>query len=259
MDKTKLSVEPTHRFTGRVEAYQRFRSRYPRETIPLLQERCGLTHKSVIADIGAGTGMLAELFLENGNRVVAVEPNAEMRAACEKLIERYPRLTCINATAEETGLPAASADFVTAGRALHWFDLEKCRREFSRIVRASGWIVFASLGPHRGSEPIAKDYQELLGEYGIDFALLRERFHLGDAVREFFAGGQFEEAEFPRAEAMTFEELEGYTVSLSVTPKPDHPRYPSMQKALREYFAHYESGGKLRLPMNCKLHFGQLG
>jgi hypothetical protein len=36
-----LPVNPTERFTGRVDAYRRYRSRYPREIIPWLRERCG--------------------------------------------------------------------------------------------------------------------------------------------------------------------------------------------------------------------------
>src|SRR5579872_2324278 len=85
----QVIAKPTERFSSRVEAYRRFRSRYPREITAVLEERCGLTHDSVVADVGAGTGMLAEVFLENGNRVFAVEPNADMRAVCEELEERY--------------------------------------------------------------------------------------------------------------------------------------------------------------------------
>ena len=55
------------RFTGRVEEYERYRLRYPGEVIRTLTERCGLTREHLVADIGAGTGMLAELFLEHGS------------------------------------------------------------------------------------------------------------------------------------------------------------------------------------------------
>src|SRR5690349_21932006 len=42
----------------------------------------------VVADIGSGTGLLTKIFLENGNRVFAVEPNAAMRAAGEEYLDR---------------------------------------------------------------------------------------------------------------------------------------------------------------------------
>jgi SAM-dependent methyltransferase len=251
------SVNPTGRFTGRVEAYRRYRSRYPREIIPMLQERCGLTPASIVADIGAGTGMLAEVFLENGNRVFAVEPNSEMRAACEELRPQFPALTCIDGTAEETSLPGQSIDFVVVGRAFHWFDHARCRREFMRILRPGGWVVLAGQGPRRGTEPVQQDYQAIIRAHGLDYATLRDRYNVAAAARQFFAGGTLQEAEFPRAEELTYEGLEGHTLSLSVTPQRDHPRFPAMQRALKDYFEKYQRDGKVRLPMNCQVHFGQ--
>jgi SAM-dependent methyltransferase len=258
MNELDPSLKPTERFSGRVEAYRRFRSRYPREIIPLLEGRCALTRESIVADIGAGTGMLAELFLENGNRVLAVEPNPDMRAACEELEPRYPLLTCIDGTAEETHLADHSVNFVAIGRALHWFDQEKCRPEFIRILRDGGWVVLASQGPHTRPEPVIMEFQAILKEHGLDFARLLHRYDLDSAARRLFAGGEFHEAEFESPEEMTYEELEGFMLSLSVTPQPGHPGFPAMQQALHEYFARHESGGKIHIPMTCKIHFGHL-
>ena len=252
------SLKPTERFSSRVEAYRRFRSRYPGEIIALLEERCALTRESVVADVGAGTGMLAELFLANGNRVFAVEPNADMRAACEELVARYPHLTCVDGTAEETHLADRSVDFVAVGRALHWFDQEKCRPEFVRILREGGWVVLANQGPDRRSESVIREFQDILKTHGLDYAHMRKRYDIESAARKFFAHSEFHEMEFASPEEMTYEELEGFTLSLSVTPQPGHPGFPAMQQALRQYFAHHESGGKIRMPMTCKIHFGQL-
>jgi SAM-dependent methyltransferase len=252
------SLKPTERFSSRVEAYRRFRSPYPREIVPVLERRCGLTPESIVADVGAGTGMLAELFLENGNRVFAVEPNADMRAVCEELVERYPRLACIGGTAEETRLADHSVDFVAVGRALHWFDQERCRPEFIRILREGGWAVLASQGPHERREPVIREFQTLLKEHGLDFARMRKRYDIESAARDFFAGCEFHEAEFASAQIMSYEELEGFMLSLSVTPQPGHPGFSAMQQALQQYFARHESGGKIHMPMNCKIHFGHL-
>ena len=116
------------RFSGRVEEYARFRERYdPSIILPLLNEWCGLLPEWTIADIAAGTGMLSDVFLANGNRVLAVEPNAEMRGACRELHEGEPQLEIMNGTAEATGLPDASVQMVAVGRALHWLDLYAMR------------------------------------------------------------------------------------------------------------------------------------
>lgn len=256
--KAEFIAKPTERFSSRVEAYRRFRSRYPRDITAVLEERCGLTHESVVADVGAGTGMLAEVFLENGNRVFAVEPNADMRAVCEELEERYPQLTCIDGTAEETRLADHSVDFVGVGRALHWFDQAKCRPEFVRILRAGGWVVLASHGPHTRTEPSIKEFQKILREHGTDYGPLRRRYDIEAAAKQFFGDNEIHEAQFPDTEEMTYDQLEGYALSLSVIPQPGHPGFPAMQRALQEYFARHESGGKVQMPMTCKLHFGHL-
>ena len=258
MDASEHPVNPTGRFTGRVEAYRRYRSRYPREIIPLLREQCGLTPESVVADIGAGTGMLSEPFLENGNRVFAVEPNAEMRAACEELTARFPQLVCVDGTAERTGLAGHSIDLIAVGRAFHWFDHDRCRGEFERILRLGGWVVVAGLGPRRGKEPVQQEYQAILREHGIDYSRLHDRYNVEQAIKRFFEHGVLQEAEFPGSEELTYEGLEGHTLSLSVTPQPDHPGFPAMQDALKVYFEKHQREGKMSLPVNCHIYMGQL-
>ncbi|HXZ78447.1 MAG TPA: class I SAM-dependent methyltransferase, partial [Terriglobales bacterium] len=58
--------DPKKRFSNRVEDYARYRPSYPRAILRTLIAECGLTPEWRIADIGSGTGKLAELFLDNG-------------------------------------------------------------------------------------------------------------------------------------------------------------------------------------------------
>jgi SAM-dependent methyltransferase len=257
MNASKAPLDNTQRFTGRVDAYRRYRSRYPVQIIPLLIERCGLAPASIVADIGAGTGMLSERFLENGNRVFAVEPNAEMRAACEELASQYPGLTCISGTAEETGLPDHAVDFIVIGRAFHWFDRSRCRPEFLRILCPQGWVMIAGLGQRRGSEPLELDYEAILHQYGIDYAAHRNRYAVGAAARQFLSG-DVQKAEFPSVEELTYEALQGRMLSLSVTPRPDDPRFAPFEAALQAYFEKYQRNGTIHLPVNCKVYVGRL-
>src|SRR5215212_6806751 len=111
--------DPRQRFTGRVESYARYRPSYPRAVLELLTAECGLTSASVVADVGSGTGILSELFLENGNRVIGIEPNEEMRAAGDRLIGDHPRFTSAAGSAESTTLEDACVDFPIAGQAFH--------------------------------------------------------------------------------------------------------------------------------------------
>src|SRR4051812_25221834 len=105
------------RFSNRVDDYIKYRPGYPARVIDLLTAECSLTPGHVVADIGSGTGILSELFLQHGNEVIGVEPNAEMRAAGERFLANYPKFTSTAGFAEQTSLADASVDFVTAAQA----------------------------------------------------------------------------------------------------------------------------------------------
>src|ERR1051326_2623782 len=93
----------TQRFSSRVENYVRYRPGYPKEIVNVLNKECGLDPSWTIADIASGTGIFTRLLLENGNRVLGVEPNADMRHAGEEYLKQYPKFSSVAGTAEATG------------------------------------------------------------------------------------------------------------------------------------------------------------
>src|SRR5437879_10735104 len=103
--------DPTQRFSKRVENYLRYRPHYPSQLLELLKADCGLGPEAMIADVGSGTGILAEMFLVKGSSVLGIEPNREMREAGERLLASYPRFRSIAGMAEATTLPNQSVDF----------------------------------------------------------------------------------------------------------------------------------------------------
>ena len=76
------------RFTNRVADYVKYRPRYPEAVLEFLQDELGLTTKSVIADVGSGTGLLAELFLKNGNYTLSLHDALPIigRASCRERV-----------------------------------------------------------------------------------------------------------------------------------------------------------------------------
>jgi ubiquinone/menaquinone biosynthesis C-methylase UbiE len=132
----------TSLFSGRVQNYIKYRPTYPLAFLNLLAEKCELTPASVIADVGSGTGILTELLLKNGNPVFAIEPNAEMRSAAEKMLGRYPNFTSVGAGAEATTIRSQSVDFVTAAQSFHWFDHPSARVEFIRILEPAAGLCW---------------------------------------------------------------------------------------------------------------------
>jgi ubiquinone/menaquinone biosynthesis C-methylase UbiE len=247
------------RFSGRVADYERYRLRYPIAVIEILTARCGLRREDLIVDVGAGTGMLSEVFLENGNAVVAVEPNDEMREACERLAAAWPGLTVKNGTAEATGLEDASVDFIAVGRAFHWFDHGKTAVEFRRILRQGGWMALVSNSRVRDDSPQSVEYEAMLREYGTDYAENRERYEIAPKVDAFFAGGELFREESFSEQRLTLEELIGQTQSFSVAPSPGQKNFEELQSALRTYFAKWQVDGAIVMRNVCKVACGRFG
>jgi SAM-dependent methyltransferase len=246
-------TEHGERFTGRVSDYEKFRLRYPIAVLDVLKERCGLTTSSVVADVGAGTGMLAKLFLENGNPVIAVEPNAEMREACERLRERYAGLSVVAAAAEATTLADASVDFVSVGRAWHWFDRKRAVVEFRRILRPRGWLVLVTNRRSKDASVDAKEYEEILMEFGTDYRELQSEYRVYDDMAPVFAEGAVVRETIHGEQILTLEEFLGQTQSSSVAPMPGDAKYAGMQQALRDFFARFQCDGTLRMGTVCSV------
>src|SRR5262245_49009958 len=93
-------LDPTGRFTQRADDYAVYRPTYPAAAIDAILDGLGAPARLVAADVGAGTGIASRLLAERGVRVLAVEPNAAMRAVAAA----HPRVEAHVGTAEATGL-----------------------------------------------------------------------------------------------------------------------------------------------------------
>ena len=250
-------LDPTKRFSNRVENYTKYRPTYPPAIIPLLERECGLTPASVIADLGSGTGLLSELFLKHGNQLFGVEPNPEMRLAGEKQMRHYPNFTSVAGAAETTTLASQSIDFITAGQAFHWFNRERARVEFERILKPGGWVVVAWNGFRVEASALNASYQKLVLKYGTDYEAVRHELVASD-VQSFFAPGSCRFARFNFQQLFDREGFQGRLLSSSFAPEPGHPDYAAMLSELREIFDANQKNGKAVFDYETELYYGQL-
>lgn len=248
----------TERFSSRVENYVKYRPGYPQEIIELFKEECGLTQASVIADVGSGTGILSEMFLKNGNMVYAVEPNRLMRQAGERLLQQYPNFKSIEGAAEATTLADGSVDFVTAGQAFHWFDREKARREFLRILKPAGWTALIWNERRTDTTPFLMAYERMLIEYGTDYQIVNHANLDDETIALFFAPSDFRLRTFETRQVFDFERLKGRLLSSSYTPEEGHPNYSRMLSELERIFHEYEASGEVAFEYDTKIYYGQL-
>lgn len=248
-------TDPKERFSGRVKNYVRYRPGYPRAVLDLLRSECGLTSDSVVADVASGTGLLSELFLENGNRVYGVEPNAEMREAGEHRLERYDRFTSVAGSAEETMLEAESVDFVVVGQAFHWFDPDAARAEFIRVLRSGGWVALLWNEMREGATPFMKAYERLIREYKTEEY---KPFDLPGEVCSFFDPGAFEAESFEHQQTFDLDGLKGRMLSSSYVPQAGHPGYNTMMEDLEEIFGTYQEDGRVSIEYETLAYYGRL-
>jgi SAM-dependent methyltransferase len=250
-------MNTVERFSARVESYVKYRPGYPTEIVDFLTNDYGLTPDSVIADIGSGTGKLSEIFLRNGNRVLAVEPNAPMRKAAEQLLSNYSGFVSIDGSAESTTLEPASADFITAGQSFHWFDQAKAKSEFSRILKLGGWVVIIWNERRLDASPFLRDYEELLLKYGTDYKEVRHENTSAD-IANFFASNNFNVRNFENFQEFDFEGLKGRICSTSYTPEPGTSAFLQMLEALQSVFSRHAVHDKVRIEYNTGVYIGQI-
>lgn len=253
-----MSQPSVQRFSSRVENYVRYRPGYPREIIDLLKSECGMRPEHVIADIAFGTGLFTKLLAETGNRVIGVEPNPNMRKAGEEFLAAYPNFSSVAGTAEATTLPEHSLDFVTAAQAAHWFDLEKARREFVRILKPEGWAVLVWNERRSDRTPFLREYEAMLLAAESDYKDVRHE-HTTRDIQKFFSPSPFQTRTFEMLQHFDYAGIEGRVLSSSYSPPPGHPGHRPMIERLQGIFQQYQQDGKVTLEYDTRVYFGQLG
>jgi SAM-dependent methyltransferase len=252
-----VSADSIRRFDDRVANYIAYRPRYPAAVTDFLQTELGLSATSVVADVGSGTGILSELLLQTGCTVYGVEPNAAMRAAAEQLLPAYPNFKSITGTAEATTLADASVDFVTAGQAFHWFDADGARREFKRILKPGGPIVLVWNMRRTDSTPFLRDYENLLREFGTDYAQVNCEQLPEERIASFF-GGDYALRSFDNFQVFDYAGVRGRLLSSSYVPLAGQPTYEPMLAALQRLFDSHQREGRVTIEYDTKLYYGRL-
>lgn len=251
-----MTHNSTQRFTDRVSDYVKYRPGYPRDVVTFLHTTCGLAEGARVADIGAGTGISAQLFLDAGHPVVAVEPNQAMRSAADTWLSRYAGYASVAGTAEATTLEAASVDLVIAAQAFHWFNPVTAREEFARILKPRGLVALFWNSRLLEGSAFLVGYEALLQRFGNDYQSIAERYGDDDSMAAWFGDGLSHNALFPNAQRLDFDGLKGRLMSSSYAPKAGHPNHEPMLAALRELFDRTEQNGTIEFVYETRVYAG---
>lgn len=220
------------RFTERAGDYAASRPGYGHDAVAFVLAGSGAL--PLVADLGAGTGISARIMAAYGARVIAIEPNAQMRAQ----IPPHARIEVRDATAENTGLPDHAVDIATAFQAFHWFASDAALAEIRRIVRPRGAAALVS-NERDESEPLSAAYGDLVRRYATDDTEDRRERAIETFKR---LPGTATVHEFTNAQALDRAGLQRRTFSASYLPREG----PAAQELQREvdtlFFDHAREG-----------------
>lgn len=243
-------MQPTERFTNRVENYVKYRPGYPDALVRELESH-GLAPGAHVVDIACGTGISTELFLRNGYRVIGIEPNAAMREAA---LSRG--FDVRDGRAEATGLPDASADLVVCAQAFHWVDAAAARREFLRIVKPGGLIAIIWNIRLRTTSPFLVEMERLLIDGSPEYAA---KFGNGQDemvdVAEAFTPLPVRQWIGPNEQVLDWPGLKGRMLSASYVPVGD----AGFIERLRALFDRRQVDGWVRIEYECRLYWLRAG
>jgi SAM-dependent methyltransferase len=192
MDES-LRTRRAKTFGGVAEVYERTRPGYPKEAVRWM---LGSTPGTVL-ELGAGTGKLTSLLLDQDHRVVATDPAEQMLRPMRKQL-KAARL--VQGSAEQIPVASSSVDAVVAGQAFHWFEADRALGEIARVLRPGGTLALVwnvrdetvpwvrRLGRLIGSEQ-PEDPTELLEESGLFDGVERRTFrHWQEVFRDSLLG-----------------------------------------------------------------------
>ncbi|MCX7902248.1 MAG: class I SAM-dependent methyltransferase [Burkholderiaceae bacterium] len=255
MTLTSLS---TQRFSDRADVYAAARPGYPAALVPLLRDALALPPGAVVADLGSGTGLSCLPFLQAGCTVFGVEPNAAMRAAGERFLAGHAAFRSVAGTAEATTLPDASVDLVIAAQAAHWFDATAARREAQRILRRPPRAALIWNERIATGSPFAEGFEQLLREFGTDYATIRARHAHPALVNDFFGHARVGRATLPNPTRIDWPTLVARVQSASYMPTPQSPAYAPMLARLRALYEAAQDNGRVPMDYETIVFYGTL-
>lgn len=216
----------------------------------------GLNSDSLVADIGSGTGISSKLFLDNGNVVYGVEPNAKMREAAAEFLAAYPNFYSIDGTSTATNLFNASVNIITAAQAFHWFEPEPTRKEFKRILKPGGWVALMWNERQLDTTPFLIEYEKLLLKYANDYTKVRHD-NINETTLKNYFQGDFRTATFANKQVLDFDGIKGRVSSSSYMPSESDSQYSAMVEELQTLFDKHAENDRIQVFYDTNVFYKQ--
>lgn len=256
-DHDPSSAKPTQRFTDRVGDYAKYRPSYPEALFDELD--AFWTRDSVVADIGAGTGLFTRLVAPRVARVWALEPNEAMRTQGQAQSQDYPSIVWGSGTAEATGLADHSLDALVCAQAFHWFDRAPTALEWRRVVKTGAPVVLVWNERDEEASSLQADYNVLLNRWCPEYPKVNHKNLTRADLEAFFTPAPVTLLEHRNDQRFDLEGWWGRLRSASYCPRPGVPGFQEMMDGMAVLFDRYrDPDGLMTFPYVTKAYVSQL-
>jgi len=98
-------------------------------------------HKSRVLEIGCGTGLFTKELGRTDNTIVAIDISDVLIMKAKGRVSS-PNVNFVVGNAYETEFKSGSFDFIVGSSSLHHLDVDSALKEFSRILKSGGRMMF---------------------------------------------------------------------------------------------------------------------
>jgi SAM-dependent methyltransferase len=233
-------------FSTKATDYAASRPDYPAALFETLRAACSLSAGATVVDIGAGTGLLTQGLLRLGCRVTAIEPSREMRQASDLLLGGFGGYSSADGCAEAIPLEAASVDLITAAQAFHWFEIERARAEFLRVLKPQGQVTLI-WNDRVLEDPLQGALDEVFAEFGGPKRAALVAHEDRSSVPRFFGSAQPKEFTWPHARCLGEDGLLSLVFSRSYMPERSSEDGRRIVERVRQIFSRFAADGKVEV------------
>ena len=248
------------KFNKVAEIYEKYRPKYPNEYIKYLIKQCKLNQNSLIVDVGAGTGIFTKQLLDENLKVIAVEPNNDMRKVLKEKLKNNKNFKLVVGTAENTNIEENTADLITVAQAFHWFNIEDFRKECKRILKPNGkvCIIWNKLDIN---DIIVKEQKNIDYKYTNQYKEINNILQdekREDLVKKFFQEGKYECKVTKNDLENDKEKFIGVNLSKSYSIRKGEEKYEEYVKEFEKLFEKYNKDGIILIKNNTYGYLGEL-
>lgn len=248
-------MDTAREFNGMALVYSEGRPAYADTFIDELYKKYGFSDKSVIADVGSGTGKFAKQIIERGSFVYCVEPNEDMRNQAIQDLREYCNYTPIDGDAANTNLQDNSVDFVTSAQAFHWFDVVLFKQECRRILKPNG-KVFLIWNMRDMDSKLNQDCYETYKKYCPKFNGFSGGVQQNDEKIKSFFSHAYEMVEYDNPLSYNKDTFLKRSLSGSYSLKVQDTNYREFTKNLGLIFDEYANEGFITMPNKTVVYIG---